>query len=182
MYEQGAASDIRLFLAAVPDAEAAQRIHRLAALLKRAHRLTGRLIRPERLHASLFSLGGLPECSLRAALAAAADLQVPPFEVSFDRTASFRGGPGGRPFVLLGDEGVKALKSFRRRLGAALAGQGLKRLARTNFEPHVTLLYDARGVEEYPVEPISWTVDAFVLIRSMNGHQHLARWPLAPPI
>jgi len=48
----------------------------------------------------------------------------------------------------------------------------------TNFTPHVTLLYDPRSVEEHPIEPISWTVSEFVLIHSMQGHAHLARWPL----
>ena len=56
--------------------------------------------------------------------------------------------------------------------------RGLRRLANTNFTPHVTLLYDAHGVEEYPIEPISWTVKEFVLIRSLKGHVHLARWSL----
>jgi 2'-5' RNA ligase len=54
----------------------------------------------------------------------------------------------------------------------------MKRLANTNFTPHVTLLYDARDVDEYPIEPIGWTVKEFVLIRSLNGHEHLVRWPL----
>ena len=56
--------------------------------------------------------------------------------------------------------------------------RGLRRLANTNFTPHVTLLYDARDVDEYPIEPIGWTVKEFVLIRSLNGHKHLVRWPL----
>jgi 2'-5' RNA ligase len=33
-------------------------------------------------------------------------------------------------------------------------------------------------VEEYPIDPICWTVNEFVLIHSMHGHVHLARWPL----
>jgi 2'-5' RNA ligase len=61
---------------------------------------------------------------------------------------------------------------------AVLARKGMRRLATTNFTPHVTLLYDARDVDEFPVEPIGWTVKEFVLIRSLNGHEHLVRWPL----
>lgn len=56
--------------------------------------------------------------------------------------------------------------------------RGLRRKSNTKFEPHVTLLYDARGVEEHPIEPVFWTVTEFVLIHSMNGHHCLARWPL----
>jgi RNA 2',3'-cyclic 3'-phosphodiesterase len=176
---RNASADARLFLAAVPDAATATRIHGLTKTLKRAHRFSGTLIVPERLHVSLFFLAGLPEQSLRAACKALAEMRVPPFQVSFDRTASFRGRVGSRPFVLVGGDGVVQLKSFRQGLGVGLAREGLRRLAKTNFEPHVTLLYDARGVDEYPLaEPICWTVNEIVLIQSRSGHTHLAKWRL----
>jgi 2'-5' RNA ligase len=63
-------------------------------------------------------------------------------------------------------------------LGRSLVKIGFRRGAITDFTPHVTLLYDRRNVEEQPIEPISWTVREFVLIHSMQGHTHLARWPL----
>jgi RNA 2',3'-cyclic 3'-phosphodiesterase len=176
---RNASADVRLFLAATPDAATATRIHRLARTLRRAHRSSGALIVPERLHVSLFFLSGLPEQSLCAACKALADVRVPPFQVCFDRTASFRGRVGSRPFVLVGGDGVGQLKSFRQGLGAGLAREGLRRLASTNFEPHVTLLYDAHGADEYPLaEPISWTVNEIVLIQSRSGHTHLAKWRL----
>jgi RNA 2',3'-cyclic 3'-phosphodiesterase len=168
----------RLFLAAVPDPGTAARIHLLAGALKSAHRFNGRLIAPERLHISLFALSGLAEGQHCAAWEAAMEVRTSPFEVSFDRTASFRGRPGNHPFVLVGEKGLQALQSFREMFCAALARRGMRRLATTNFTPHVTLLYDARDVDEYPVEPIGWTVKEFVLIRSLNGHEHLVRWPL----
>src|SRR3954470_16077853 len=80
----------RLFLAAVPDAGTAAAIHERAGILKRAHNLAGRLIEADCLHISLFFLGGLPEESLRGAREALADVRMSPFEVWFDRTASFR--------------------------------------------------------------------------------------------
>lgn len=91
---------------------------------------------------------------------------------------AFGGGPGNRPFVLIGEKGLRRLQSFRQMLGAAMTRRGLRRLANTNFTPHVTLLYDARSVDEYPIEPIGWTITEFVLVRSLNGHEHLVRWPL----
>lgn len=178
MYENES-SNCGLFLAALPDAAAATRIHHLAGLLKRAHCLSGRLIAPERLHVSLFFLGGLPDRMERAICEAMGDVRMSPFEVSFDRTASFRGKLGSRPFVLIGERGLNQLKSLRQALGTELARQGLRRRAKTSYEPHVTLLYDNRCVEEYPVaEPVSWVVNEFVLIHSMCGHTHRARWPL----
>ena len=140
--------DARLFLAAIPDPGTATRIHKLSGVLKRAHQFSGKLIEPECLHVSLFFLGGLPEQDVRAACAAAADVRMEPFEVLFDRTASFRGKRDSRPFVLVGDKGLQLLTSFRRMLGSAMMRRGLRRVAHTNFTPHVTLLYDARAVAE----------------------------------
>ncbi|SRR6266481_5701782 len=91
----------------------------------------------------------------RMACEAAAEVRAPPFEVLFDRTVSFRGRPGNRPFVLLGDKGLDRLRSLRRTLGVAMAREGFRYLAKTDFTPHVTLLY----VEEYPIDPICWTVN-----------------------
>ncbi len=178
MDEFASCSGARLFLAAVPDAGTAERIHRLAGVLKRAHKFDGKLIAPERLHISLFFLGGLPERHIRVACEAATELRTESFEVSFDRTASFRGRPGNRPFVLIGESGLRRLESFRRMLGTELTRSGLRQVANTNFTPHVTLLYDARSVDEYPIQPIFWTVTEFVLIHSMKGHDYLGRWPL----
>lgn len=171
-------SSARLFLAAVPDAGTAERIHRLAGALKSAHKFDGKLIAPGRLHISLFFLGGLPERHIHTACEAAADVRAERFAVSFDRTVSFRGKSGNRPFVLMGEDGLGRLQSFRWMLGSALTRRGLRRVANTHFTPHVTLLYDARSVEEQPIEPIFWTVTEFVLIHSLKGHDYLARWSL----
>lgn len=167
-----------LFFAIVPPPETAMRISALATILKRAHGFTARLTPPARLHVSLFFLGGLPQEAVQASRAAATDLQMTPFEVSFDRSVSFRGAPGGRPFVLAGDDGVRQLLAFQQTLGAALSKTGLKRRARAGFMPHMTLLYDRLIADEHPIEPISWVVNDFVLIHSNNGHSRLARWPL----
>jgi 2'-5' RNA ligase len=178
MDQNASRSSGRLFLAAVPDADTAARIYRLARALKHAHKFNGNIIEPGRLHVSLFSLGGLPEPVVRMACAAAAEVRVRPFEVLFARSASFQGRPGNRPLVLVGDDGLDRLRSFRRALGVAMARKGLRYLAKRDFTPHITLLYAERSVEEHPIEPISWTVNEFVLIHSMHGHVHLARWPL----
>ena len=168
----------RLFLAILPDTAAAERIHRLAGILKRAHRFNGKPIAADRLHVSLFSLTGLPDRQIYAACEAASELRAEPFEVSFDRTASFRSGAGNRPFVLIGEQGLRRLQSFRQMLAVALSRRGLRRQASTSFTPHVTLLYDARHVDEYPIEPVVWTVAEFVLVHSLKGHRHLERWCL----
>lgn len=166
----------RLFFAAVPDFETAARIHRLAGILKQAHRFGGEPIVPARLHVSLLFLGHWSEQVARNACEAVAGVRMIPFEVSFDRTASFRGRPGNRPLVLLGDGTSDRLKSLGHRLGAAIAEKGMGRRRVKDFTPHVTLLYGERAIDEYPVEPIRWTVNEFVLIHSLQEHVHLARW------
>jgi 2'-5' RNA ligase len=178
MQQDASSSSGRLFFAVVPDADTAVRIHRLAHALKCAHKFDRKIIEPQLLHVSLFFLGEPSEQTVRIACEAAPEVQMQPFQLWFDRSASFRGRPGSRPFVLVGDEGVERLRSFRRALGAALATRGLRRLAKRDFTPHVTVLYADRNEEEHPIEPIGWTVREFVLIHSMRGHVHLARWQL----
>jgi 2'-5' RNA ligase len=170
----------RLFLAVVPDVHTAARIYRLAGVLKRAHHFMGTLIPADRLHVSLFFLAGLHEDGVRRVCEVAAEtVSTTPFEVSFDCTSSFRGKPGNYPLVLFGDAGLNALKSFRQAFASAMTRKGLRSRANTNFTPHMTLLYGERRVEEYPIDPIGWTVKDLVLVRSMNGHVDLARWPLS---
>ncbi|MHB8267566.1 2'-5' RNA ligase family protein [Bradyrhizobium sp.] len=174
----------RLFLAVVPDSDTAARIYQRAGVIRRARKIEGALIRPEHLHATLFFLGergALPEQIITRVVHAAAAVKMPPFEVSFDRTMSFSEGSYNHPFVLVGDPGVERLKKFRQMLGVSIMRNGLRHLVRANFMPHVTLLYDKKNVDEQPIEPISWIVHEFVLIRSLyrrTTHIHEARWPL----
>ena len=168
----------RLFLAVLPDADRSAEIYRMAEIVRRAHKFRGQLTAPDRLHVTLFPLSGLPQPVVATACEAVAEMKAEPFDVSFDRTMSFRGRIGSRPFVLTGESGLRRLKSFRRSLAATMMSKGLRFMARRDFTPHVTLLFDGRAVEENPFGPIGWTVRDIVLIRSLRGHAHLARWAL----
>lgn len=174
----GASQTSRLFLAVLPDVDTSAKIHRMAAILKRAHQFRGQLTAHDRLHVTLFTLSGLPQCLIEKACEAVAEAKAKPFDVSFDRTMSFRGRPGSRPFVLAGATGLSELKSFRWSLAAAMSKRGIRFLGRRDFTPHVTLLFADRAVEENPIGPIGWTVRSVVLICSAQGHTHLAQWPL----
>ena len=47
--------------------------------------------------------------------------------------------------------------------------------------PHITLLYDGRGIGEHVVEPVRWTVKELVLVHSLLGQSRyipLGRWSL----
>jgi RNA 2',3'-cyclic 3'-phosphodiesterase len=176
----------RLFFAIFPDAAAAARIAGLAQRLRREHGLKDNPLGTERLHITLHHLGdyaGLPQGVVAEAISAAATIAMPQFEVTFDRALSFHGRPGNRPFVLRGCDGLVTLGTFHRVLGAALYKAGLAGgRAKSQYTPHVTLLYDDSLILERPVETVTWTVREFVLVHSLLGrtvHVPLARWPLS---
>lgn len=179
----------RLFVAVFPDSVARPRIGALAQEQKRKHGLKGQPIALDRSHVTLFHLGDHLELRadiVSAAQAAAESLVAAPFDVAFDRVASFRGRARNLPFVLRADEGaecIAALVAYQKTLGDALKKNGLAKWVRTQFTPHVTLMYDDQAVAEQLVEPIGWTVNELVLVHSLLGekkHVPLARWPLSP--
>jgi len=173
----------RLFFAIFPDAETAAGIARHAATLRASHQLSGRPLAPERFHVTLHHLGdhaGVRRDIVSMAHQAAKAMTAPPFEVVFDRAASFHNG-GNNPFVLQGGEGLEALRAFQRDLGSAMARAGLGKWVDKTFTPHVTMLYDRRLVAEQPLSPVRWTVSEFILVHSLLGrteHVPLARWTL----
>lgn len=174
----------RLFFAIFPDAGAAARMAVLAQQLRGAHGMHGKPLKTERFHVTLHHLGdyaGLPQDIVAMAGEAAAAVVMPPFEVAFDRVASFSSAPRNRPFVLGAGDGVAALMVFQQTLGIAMKKVGLGRWAKPGYTPHVTLLYDDCSVAEQAVETICWTAREFVLVHSLIGqtlHVPLARWPL----
>ena len=188
-FDTSTAPTDRIFFAVFPDASARPRIGALAQEQKHAHGLKGKPIALDRSHVTLFHLGDHLELRadiVAAAQVAAESLAAAPFDVSFDRVASFRGKARNLPFVLRADEGaegIAALMAFQQTLGEALKKNGLAQWVGTQFTPHVTLMYDDQPVAEQLVEPIGWTVDELVLVHSLIGqgkHVPLARWPLSP--
>jgi 2'-5' RNA ligase len=174
----------RLFFGVFPPEDVAEGLDVLARDLREKNGLKGKAHAKGRFHVTLHHLGdwaGLPKDVLNGARQAAAAVRFAPFEVTFDRAASFEGRPKNRPFVLQGGEGVAAIKAMRQALSTELAKAGQGRVAATQFTPHVTLLYDDKLVAEQPIEPVSWTVTEFVLVHSHLGqtrHDHIGSWPL----
>jgi 2'-5' RNA ligase len=174
----------RLFLGIFLSPTAAVRGALLAGRLRQDLGLRGRPLAPERLHVTLHHIddyAGLPGRVVEAICEAAASVRMNPFEVEFDRVASFTGRPGNRPMVLRGGAGLADLMAFQRQLGAAVARARVGRPVAAQFTPHVTVLYDDVQVEDRAVEPIRWTVSEFALVHSLLGqtrHIPLARWSL----
>ncbi|MGO4395437.1 2'-5' RNA ligase family protein [Variovorax sp. M-6] len=172
-----------LFFALQPDAAAAARAVALAARLRADHGLRTPPTGMDRLHVTLYHLGpadALPDLVARAQRAAAT-LDSPAFDVSFDLITSFKAGKGNKhPHVLMGRQPMQALQVFRFNLGVALGVHGVAADKRA-FTPHLTLLRDTHAMPEQSVAPIAWTAREFVLVRSLIGqgrHVVLERWPL----
>jgi 2'-5' RNA ligase len=173
-----------LFFAAIPNPHAAAQIEKRAQSFRKELGLKGRPLAADQFHITLYYLGthpGVPQGIVAKASETAAAIRMAPFEVTFDRAMSFAGKSNSRPLVLCSSKGLPALVAFQQALRAAIKKAGLDHWTQPSFTPHVTVLYDRRGVPEQSIEPISWTVGEFLLVRSLHGlsrHEPLARWPL----
>lgn len=171
-----------LFLAIRPTTEATTQIAHVAREHVKGSGLSGKLVLPEHFHVSLLSVGSFadrcPPSVMSAVRDAAASLPMIPFTVSFDRIATFGGTSGRRAIVLTGGEGVEGLVRFQHDLNIAMIKAGLGPRQAGRFTPHVTMMYGDH-VHEFSIQPISWTVNALVLVDSLVGqtrHVLLGRW------
>jgi ribonuclease VapC len=183
--DAGAAQIERLFLGLMLTPDAAQAGVRVFEEARGEYGLKGSPIRPDRMHVTLIHvgdyLGSLPQGVIADVTKAAGGLSEASFDVVLDRVASFAGAPGRHPYVLLGEEGVEALKAFRDRLFRALLRAGVRTLSREAFNPHVTLTYGDLRLPERRIAPIRWRPTEFLLIHSEVGrstYHTLGRWSL----
>jgi RNA 2',3'-cyclic 3'-phosphodiesterase len=174
----------RLLLVAYLDVEPRARATELRQELLHRHALSGTPVPAQILHVTLLHLDDhaeLPSSLVADAIAVGAKVNMPPFEVTFDRVVSLS-RQGKMPLALCGGEGVAGLMAFQQALRVAMTKGGLGRyVKRKKFNPHVTLFYDRRHIDEPVIEPIRWTVREFALVHSLLGqtrHIRLASWPL----
>jgi len=128
---------------------------------------------PDRFHITLQPFGDIRAISpseLERIRTAAASLQAEPFPVHLDRVQNN---------ALVG-RNARALRNFQRSLVRRLAAFGVF-LPAYDFNPHLSLVYDAWQIRNIPVEPIAWQVEELLLINSINGQGHAVvdRWQLA---
>ncbi|MDB5423023.1 MAG: 2-5 ligase, partial [Phenylobacterium sp.] len=115
------------------------------------------------------------------AIAAAGAVRMPPFTVALDRVGSWGRGVGQRAIVMWADDGVIGVRLLHAAIHEALAAAGSVRGPEPGLEPHLTLWRDKAEAPLEFVEPISWRIEAFVLLDSVWGegrHEVLGRWPL----
>jgi RNA 2',3'-cyclic 3'-phosphodiesterase len=172
-----------LFFAVMPDPDTAARIAEMAGRLWSGLPVKARPLDAARLHISLHHLSDFPrapEVIVPHACAVATNIGMSPFDVTFDRIASFNGGAGKQAWVLTGSAGLAELVDLQQGLGSALR-QARLRVSGRRFTPHLTLLYSNTRLDPRTIEPITWTVREFVLIHSWHGkgrYDIKGCWPL----
>ncbi|WP_293459227.1 2'-5' RNA ligase family protein [Phenylobacterium sp.] len=174
-----------LYFALRPSPEAARAALALGGRLCAARGLKAPLTPADRLHVSLNCVGvfhRVPEEVVDGARRAAEAVRGRRFTVAFNRLAGWGRGPGPRPVVLAGDEGVIGVEALHAAIHARLAAFGMVRGRLRQFWPHMTLLWDQAPVPETMVAPISWRVADFVLVDAFHGsgrRRILGAWPLS---
>jgi 2'-5' RNA ligase len=173
-----------LFFALMPAPQEARRLRAEGLALDARFAVGGAPLESHRLHVSLFAVGAYlrtrPAADVERWRAAAASVGSAPFEVAFDRIATF--GGAGRPLVLkAADDGaLPGLQALYESLGVALANAG-EHITQRRITPHMTLSYHGRPMPETAIEPLRWRAHELVLIDSHVGlhhHEVLGRWRL----
>ena len=170
-----------LFFALTPPDAVRPAMEKLGGTLQQAHHLRGHIISKDRLHntlAAVHDAGSITQ-NIERAKRIGARIRYPSFPVRFEWTGSFKVGRERYPLVLRGEDGLKPLIEFRQEVCSQMVRAGFA--VTRNYTPHVTLLWADRCVDEYPIAPISWTVQDFVLVLSLVGqsrHIRVARWQL----
>lgn len=180
----------RIFFAVLPDAEAITAIRRHTLRLREQHSLWGRPIIDGRLHVSLLGLGdyrGIPAPLVKRVWQAANLVLVPSFDVSFDQVFTFaheNADPSRqKPCVLVESAGRSGLNGLQSSLMGFMRNFGFTMKQPPSFTPHVTMLYDRKHISTTSLEPVTWKVREFVLVRSQIGdvgrpYDVLGRWSL----
>lgn len=156
------------------------RIRRLAERLLADCGVMGKGTGAERLHITLELVGHDAAAHLVEAACRAADtVHRAAFDACFDAAMTFA-APSG-PFVLLGSDGLDRVRELRTALAIAMAEHGFSPVR--NYEPHMTLGYDAhRRVPRFSIEPLGFRAAEFSLVKSHIGfsrHEVIRTWSLA---
>lgn len=154
---------MRLFIAIVPDNEAAGRIAELRDEV-RNESLRGSFVPSSNIHLTLEFLGECTREEMMKASSVLDRLSFSPFTVTLDRTGAFRHKDGD--VIFIGAEHSSELMNLHNQLERRLRENGF-RLERRKYTPHVTLA--RRAVSTYMtgrIEKISFRVRSVCLMLS----------------
>lgn len=169
----------RLFFALWPDEGLRLRLVRTLGG-REFQKTTGRAVAAQNLHITLRYLGALSPSEQECAERVAAVLHADGFSIELNRV-DYWAGP--RVAWLGTDEIPAQLQKLVEDLETGLRRCGLPPETRP-YQPHLTFLRNARpGGLPRTIEPLSWRVDDFVLVRSVTvsggvRYELLRRWDL----
>ena len=140
----------------------------------------GRLMLRENLHQTVVFVGNVTESQVPALKEAAASLTVRAFTLHFGRMRYWRHNRIVWAAPLVTPEPLRDLVKV---LEAGLAAAGID-YDRRDYQPHVTLIRDARPPAELTPLDFEWGVRDVTLIESAHDgrrvvYRVIARWPLA---
>lgn len=128
---------------------------------------------PEKYHCTLLHLGESQTWSsgmLADLCGVLPTVDAEPCSVGFDRLDRN---------LLRGRNGLIGLRDFQRTLARQVGRLGFP-VPDYSFWPHLSLAYGAASDRKAKIDPISWLVTEFLLVRSIHGvgHEQLGSWPL----
>lgn len=135
----------------------------------------GRVMRPDSLHATLLFLGNVEVARLDVLKLAAEEISVESFELCFDEVRYWQHNHivHAAPRVV-----PEALLQLAHELERAATTHGFQFEQRA-YQPHVTLLRNARDGLLPEMPQVIWSVREFVLVQSQGGsYKALAHFPL----
>ena len=167
------------FFALRPSQEDALRLQTYAERFLLSHGVSGKRIGAERLHITLDLVGhDVEPATENVATRIGERLQCKAFDVLFDAAMTF--SAPSAPLVLLGGQGLDAVRALRTELACASADAGFA--PPRSFEPHMTLCYDPHHrLARTPIEPLGFRATEFALVKSHIGfsrHEVLRTWAL----
>ncbi len=157
----------RLFFALWPDDETRTLIVKTFKQAPQS-RLKGRIINPANLHLTLHFIGNTTTEMLECLHQAAQTVTGKPFQLNFDRYGHFY---RARVFWMGCTHTPEALTNLYQDLGTALSQCDYTAEPRP-YAPHLTLMRKLNkpgDLESF--QPISWQVNAFVLVESVSTEQ-----------
>jgi 2'-5' RNA ligase len=167
----------RLFFALWPSEEVRRSLWQVSGSLHRVW--NGRRMKPDTLHLTLVFLGDTSITRVEELRALGAGMEIGKFSMMLNRAACWRHNKVG---FLSPDESPPELLQLVHGLEDKLEEAGIAFDERP-YKPHLTLLRNTRCTTQVPFDPISWSVEEFVLVSSTTketgpAYQLIGRWPL----
>lgn len=172
---------VRVFFALWPQADIQRQLHAVAKEYQA--KCKARVMRADTLHLTLQFIGNIKRSQLPKLITAADKVSAPPpFRLELNMLAFWKHNRIG--YATPGTS-EPALETLAATLQHALASEGFAAGDGTGFSPHVTLLRNVEPIlTPQNFTPVTWQVNAFVLVESVITSQRaeyriLGEWPFA---